>query len=61
MSKIKDHFLEQHETLQYTIPDIPRDEPCENVNKPLWQFWQKWFKGKDMTEAEVVQHLDNLF
>jgi len=41
MSKIKDHFLEQYETLQCTIPDIPRDEPCENVNKPLWQFWHK--------------------
>ena len=53
--------MEQYEALQCTIPDIPRDEPCEIVNKPLWQFWTKWSKGKDMTEAEVVQHMDMLF
>ena len=61
MSKIKEYFLEQYEELQYTIPDIPRDEPCENVNKPLWQFWSKWGKGKDMTEAEIVQYMDTIF
>jgi hypothetical protein len=52
MSKIKDYFLEQYEALQCTIPDIPRDEPCEIVNKPLC---------KDMTEAEVVQYMDTMF
>lgn len=61
MSKIKEYFLEQYEELQCTIPDIPRDEPCENVNKPLWRFWAKWGKGKDMTEAEIVQYMDTMF
>jgi hypothetical protein len=61
MSKMKEYFLEQYEALQCTIPDIPRDELCENVNKPLWQFWTKWSKGKDMTEAEVVQYMDTMF
>lgn len=61
MSKIKEYFLEQYEQLQCTIPDIPRDEPCENVNKPLWQFWRKWYKTDSMTEAEIVQYLDTMF
>jgi hypothetical protein len=61
MSKIKEYFLEQYEELQCTIPDIPRDEPCENVNTPLWQFWSRWGKGKDMTEAEIVQYMDTMF
>jgi hypothetical protein len=61
MSKIKEYFLEQYEELQYTIPDIPRDEPCENVNKPLWQFWSKLGKGNDMTEAEIVKYMDTIF
>ena len=61
MSKMKDYFIEQYEALQCTIPDIPRDELCENVNKPLWQFWAKWGKGKDMTEAEIVQYMDTMF
>jgi len=61
MSKMKEYFLEQYEELQHTIPDIPRDEPCENVNEPLWRFWSKWTKTTDMTEAEIVQRLDMLF
>ena len=61
MSKIKEYFLEQYEQLHCTIPDIPRDEPCENVNKPLWQFWRKWCKNDTMTEAEIVQYMDTMF
>ena len=58
-------FVTQYRELGYVLSDVPRNEPCETVNRPLWDFWQR-FTGATSdpaiwTEAEIVQRLDLLF
>ena len=58
------HFKEQYERMQITIPDLPRAEPCYKVNAPLWRFWQTIAhtpKHPIMTEQEIVRRLDLLY
>jgi len=47
------------------VPDMPRDQPCYEVNAPLWAFWRRVKPGATehpiMTEQEIVRRLDLIY
>jgi hypothetical protein len=59
------YFNEQYEAIQATIPDVPRDLPCYQINVPLWLFWRKVdptaTEQPIMTEQEITRRLDLLY
>lgn len=42
-------------------PTMPSDKPCAEINPRLWSSFKLIFdwKGSEISEAEVVQRLDN--
>ena len=47
------------------VPDMPRNEPCYEVNKPLWAVFRRTHphavEHPIMTEQEIVRRLDCLY